>query len=74
MRAAGVFGRGEKGKMCAATMSQSASSFKLIERHLFGFGRKSGDEVGADGRVGPHGLDPFDRPHASRGCGGASYA
>ncbi len=30
MRAAGVFGRGEKGKMCAATMSQSSSNFRLF--------------------------------------------
>ena len=30
MRAAGVFGRGEKGKMWAAITSQSSSRFKLL--------------------------------------------
>ena len=30
MRAAGVSGRGEKGKMCAATMSQSSSNFSVF--------------------------------------------
>ena len=30
MRAAGVSGRGEKGKMCAATMSQSSSSLQAV--------------------------------------------
>ena len=35
--------------------------FQAVQRHFLGFGRKSGDEVGADRRVGPRGLDPLDR-------------
>ena len=37
--------------------------FQGVERHLFSFGGKSGDEVGADGRVGSRSLDPLDRAH-----------
>ena len=44
-------------------MSQSSSSFRLIQRHLFSFGGKSGDKVGADRRIRPRGLDPLDRAH-----------
>ena len=68
MRAAGVSGRGEKGKTWAAMMSQSSSSLRLLLRHLFGFGRKAGDQVGADRRVGTRRLDPLDqsRPRRAR--------
>ena len=75
MRAAGVSGRGEKGKMCAATMSQSSSSFSVFSAIVFGFGRKAGDQVGADRRIGPRRLEPLDRARPPRrGCGGASSA
>jgi hypothetical protein len=33
-----------------------------------------GDQVGADRRIGPRGLDPLDRPPHRPGCGGASCA
>ena len=36
---------------------------QCVERHFFSFGGKSGDEVGADRRVRPRGLDPLDRAH-----------
>ena len=63
MRAAGVSGRGEKGKTWAAIDIAIVQQFQAVERHFFSFGGKSGDEVGADRRVGPRGLDPLDRAH-----------
>ena len=60
IRAAGVSGRGEKGKTCAAMMSQSSSSRSEFERHLLALGREAGDQVGADRRVGPRRLQPLD--------------
>ena len=53
MRAAGVPGRGEKGKTCRCVSPHSSTSASVRCEHLFRLGRKAGDEIGAEHDIGP---------------------
>ena len=63
MRAAGVSGARREGEDVRGDDVAIIEQFQSVERHFFSFGGKSGDEVGADGRIGARGLDPLDRAH-----------
>ena len=53
MRAAGVPGRGENGKTCSMRQPACVDQIERTREHIVGFGRKAGDDVGAEDDVRP---------------------
>ena len=66
MRAAGVPGRGEKGKTWRKVSPHSSTIDSELLEHRLGLGREAGDEVGAEDDVGP------EPPHRRRRSASAS--
>ena len=63
MRAAGVPGRGEKGKTWRWVRPQSSTIDEAVLEHRLALGREAGDEIGAEDDVGAQAADVGGEAH-----------